>query len=251
MWHLNDNYTGTIQPGDYNLTVDLRRPENGVQLSYKAEPLDGLWLGALTPGRIAAEQGELLPEAITDAYTRGTDLVATYAQGLNRTVRPQIYWRVAEVGPASQTLAIELVLSVQSNRLQSQPEFPVATTVPAFDDEETVYTHKINWTGETADPRLQGVAPVMHYWKMPVAGVWAAAMPHPGDNATVESGCNAFSGAFEMTFNLFPLSVEKGVIRRSRILMLLAAGGLTEDEARQNFAAEFERWTSSALPLTV
>jgi len=251
MWQLNNDLAGNYQAGPYNLTVNLRRPEDGLQLTYAGTRCSGLWLGAVTPGRAAGENGSPPPEAVTESYVRGRDLIATYAQGLTRTARPQIYWRVSDFEQPAQALAIELVLSVQSSKLESQPQFPVNTTVPLGDDSFDVQVQPLKWSRQTSDPRLQKTSPAMYMWKMADAPLWAAVMPHPGDNAKVVSGSNAFSGAFELSISLFPRSVEKGVIRRSRIQMLLAGGDLPQDDAASFFASSFEDWTSSAPPLTV
>jgi len=259
MWRLNETLTGEFQHNDFQASVDLRHPENGLALSYAGAACPGLWLGVETPGRTASSSGGLTAEAVTESYVRGRDLIATYAQGLARSVRPQIYWRVTENYADRCALGVELVLSVQSSKLESEPRFPVNMTIlagdpagdPAGDDDTGVVADRLRWTAETADPRLQQLTPTMTMWRVDGAPVWAALMPHPGDNAAVVSGSNAFSGAYEMSISVFPRSVEKGVIRRSRIQLLLLGGDEPRETADRFFRTEFEAWTSSAPPLTV
>src|SRR6476660_6646009 len=66
------------------------------------------------------------PELV-DVYVRGGDLVATYARTPPLTVAPQIYWRLS-FAERMQAVAIEVVLSMNTDLLESQP-FSAINTV--------------------------------------------------------------------------------------------------------------------------
>jgi hypothetical protein len=65
-------------------------------------------------------RSEVGSDPVAEAYVRQRDLVITYEQRPPRTVRPQTYWRVFPID-AVHGMALEYVLSLQTDRLASEP----------------------------------------------------------------------------------------------------------------------------------
>jgi hypothetical protein len=61
---------------------------------------------------------------IKERYVRGCDFVATYARTADFPVAPQFYWRAAQHAALS-AVQIQMILSVQTDLLDSHPEASV------------------------------------------------------------------------------------------------------------------------------
>ena len=70
-----------------------------------------------------------------DCFVRGNDFVATYAETADRPFRAQIYWRLVENDRsggdhrAEPIAALELIVSVQTSRLDIDTALAVCTTL--------------------------------------------------------------------------------------------------------------------------
>ncbi len=191
------------------LAIDLRRPQAGLHsLVCDTTTLDKFRvLGLLAPDMDRDAQQSLI-----DGYVRALDLIATYAQTEDRTAQVQYDWRWL---PEETFGGIEVLLSVQTSLLESRPGLQTQSlfghaTVGCLTT--TMDFQSIGHSTMVRDDRGTGVFlirpqdhPTLSYVEM----------IHPSDfvQADLRFGCDGV----ELLYQLFPDSLEKGVIRRARI----------------------------------
>ena len=182
-------------------TLDLR-----TGLSIQSGPWQGSSIGALpaiTPTNNAAS---------IETYVRGTDLVTTHPATNTRPTRVQLYWRRWHELPAKVSAAIELIASVQTHLLDSDPtlmietRFPTATGALHFDDSIEVL----------ADSRHLLI------------------LQHPQDGTETEllKIPDGSRGALTR-HTLFRRRLEKGVILRGRLLYIWSDQGVDADSLQE------------------
>lgn len=192
-----------------------------------ASPVDGLTelAGTLDPTRAFRADGAAIMQLtlpvnatlLTDAYVRGNDLVATYDESADRPCRTQVYWRIEN---ESDFFGIQLIVSVQTSLLDAAPSLTVASQI-------------------AGSVRLveEGVA-LMPLLDSNVSYVEVT------DGSNVES--TIVHNNSQLTNKLFSGSLEKGVIRRARILGCFLPASSAEQTAR----SLHDRFVRSAPPLT-
>jgi hypothetical protein len=155
---------------------------------------------------------------VAEQYVRGNDLIARcHAIGPHR-ITPHIYWR-ASFEKALSAARVELVLSAQTELLDSVPTWTVVSFVPGA---------QRFYACDLSNPKFEDISAVakimsaqesaQHLVVFRVASLdfSYAQMVHPSDFVSAEA---PFDGSqpptLEATF--FPEHLEKGVIRRGRI----------------------------------
>ncbi|MCA9235915.1 MAG: hypothetical protein KDA44_10620 [Planctomycetales bacterium] len=137
---------------------------------------------------------------VVDAYVRGNDLAVSYGTTMSRPFSLQIYWSALNLPPA--VAAIEAVVSVQTELLQTHPGFALVSNLPT-----------------AASPRdfaLADGAVLLH-----VGQSWSIAeLAPPTDFARGEAIENP-AGGVTTRWRLEPEFLEKGVIRRVRVRTLV------------------------------
>ncbi|QDU93212.1 hypothetical protein [Lignipirellula cremea] len=202
MWNLSADLAHW-KSADLALTIDLKRPEHGLQsLAINGDPIDACLLQIIPPGR-----SESRPETVIDAYPRGRDLVATYAQTPQRTVRPQAYW---SPGSDAGFCSIEITLSMQSSLLQSTPQTEVCSRFSA----DCGPTQLLDLGGQSVERPGPNVAFVRQISELHRYAQFALPADYAG--AAIDDA----SGSI-WRHRFFPDSLEKGVIRRCRLLGVL------------------------------
>jgi hypothetical protein len=155
--------------------------------------------------------------AFNDSYVRGRDLILRLAKRSPFQFDPQVYWRVT-AHYEYRAVQIELVLSIQTDLLDSEPEWRVsslpihgqcfhAARLSPDGFAELPIDHK-----ELAFERSQSCEHLFLF-RNPTCGVSYAEMVHPTDFVCA----NLVTAAWSLTSSLFPDRLEKGVIRRGRI----------------------------------
>jgi hypothetical protein len=189
---------------------------------------------------------ELSAVQFSDHYIRGSDLVLSIARRPPFQFDPKIYWRAvphAQLGAAQ----IELVLSVQTDLLDSQPQWKVSSQAA-----ETQVLHAASLSSDRFQPLPSQQQPFtfdhqqssehLFLFRSSRTGISYAEMIHPSDfvRATlITDGC-----LLEST--LFPERLEKGVIRRGRI-----CGWFIPAENDLQTAVELaQQFVNEPLPLT-
>jgi hypothetical protein len=234
MWSLS-GHTATLNLDGLSISVDLRRPDLGLTIGQPGN-VSSHWLGVLLdPSQPAAE------EPVFDAYVRGQDLIVTYAQTAERTVQPQVYWR-AWCGQSGEPKGIETLVSAQTSLLASRPELQIVTRLGQVEEVLALAPHD---DGEAA--ALQGnikTTEALLLVRGAIPDRSLALMINPSDlvNFSRESSDKQTT----LSAQLFPDSLEKGVIRRGRAGLFLVERGHDATTAR----AVFDRFLSQPLPLT-
>ncbi len=233
------------------LTADLNlhRPQDGLRrwlVSGTAFPAKSL-LGVLFE---QGQQGVVL----TDCYTRGDDLIATYHHEPDDAVSSQIYWRWLRSSLAPGSLGgVEIIVSVQTELLHSEPHLTLASHVAAeeiwmlMNNEENGFQQVFPTPqSETLFDQNHGLGAFLI--RGPARGLSYLQIIHPSDlhKSRLRQQGEAPASDVQILHELFPDPLEKGVIRRGR-----ARGWFLERAA--DFASAiacYRQWLAEPPPLT-
>lgn len=143
---------------------------------------------------------------VAETYIRDCDLVATYAPLPPFTVQPQIYWRL-RTSNKHRAVGVELIISVQTSLLFSEPQTTVACQFAAEPDGKP----DILLAGDELPAKFKGMSVV----QIPHAEYVLAQLIHPSDFDSQERD-QMQDGSLRLQARLFQEHLEKGVIRRAR-----------------------------------
>ena len=207
------------------------------------------WAGSQLAERILGPQ---LPQvvsgqfAITESYARGDDFVVSCERAGPLPLVPQFYWR-ARSSASHAAVGIELILSMRTDLLDSQPETRVESCVSS-DEAIMALRHETDAFQPASPARLvradlaAGEVPAYLFRK---PGVSYFQMVHPDDFFKVELRLSPERQSRLIT-TLFPERLEKGVIRRARV-----CGWFLPAENDLAVAVELARqFVDEPLPLT-
>lgn len=188
---------------------------------------------------------------LDEAYVRGADLVATYAKTPPYHVAPQVYWRATWIA-AWNAVKLELVLSVQTDLLDSQPRTTIESGGQATSlwlAEELAPGEFREWSpGDPPTFRSSPALPQLYVIRREEAGFSYAELVHPSDfvAASIDADLGTTGDIFSVRSTLFPERLEKGVIRRARV-----CGWFLPRENDLAATAELAReFVAEPLPLT-
>ncbi len=150
-----------------------------------------------------------------DAYVRQRDLIAIYPECVPRRFGHQIDVRMLNK-PNSNSIAMEIWLSIQTSLLDSHPQLELRWNEARFKDSSENY-----WISTTSQIGL---------------------MVHPLD----QPDCHMEQTSDGLSMRVFGRFMEKGVIRRMRFQLIAAPRSEPEDFWRERFA----EFSESPLPLT-
>jgi hypothetical protein len=244
--------------GNFQLKVSLSEPFRGASLRWEESgraPFEANLFQLQWPWKTETE-AEPGSEPISEAYVRHQDLVITYQQRAPRTVRPQVYWRSLSSGRTSppQELGLEFLLSLQTDRLASEPKCQLVTE---FLGEHCVL-HAPPTGLESTGTVWQPVPPVERVELTsaacrpcllfrPTGSDWSyLEMLYPGDFTHVAVERRGIVGSTGSRWTLFDEDLEKGVIRRARLR------GMLLHRENDHVVAEqlWNEFLQSELPLT-
>jgi hypothetical protein len=187
--------------------------------------------------------------SLEDCYLRGTDLVAVYTQAAQRSQRTQVYWRhkemIATTNSAEKIFGVEMVVSVQTDLLDSLPELETQTTLVAKEVLQITDLEDLTAVSLREDRTLlpdQGPCCIvlrlndsqLSYVEMePAQDFRELRVRHTSDQVSLRH-------------RLFPQRLEKGVILRARVRGLFVPRG----NDLQSAADFYEQFNRDALPLT-
>jgi|GEM_PF-865281 len=246
-WTLSADYA-QLDLQRLQLSVPHAAPGEGItQIIWQARPLSRFRLLQLKSPACSPIQPPLI-----DAYARGCDLIAGYAQSERGAVQPHVYFRAGQLDSAA---GLELIVSMQTSLLDSEPESLVTTELPAS---QVLVLDSVR--EQVPEPLPSESLPIRYLTTATKAAylflfrvsdtISYAEMVHPGDFVSVELEALPVAGDDEqqlkLTWRLFPERLEKGVIRRCRI-----AGWFLPREGDQQVSADiFRRMLFEPLPLT-
>jgi hypothetical protein len=157
-------------------------------------------------------------------YVRGADLVVAYEQSGPQSVRVDALWRATAPVAADVFLAaVDLVVSVRTDVLDSRPELPVQSMVPAGEVLQLQSLDPVGWTALPLPPAApvtigpdSGTGCVL--FRLPGSDLSYVEMVHPADFQYDELRRDEFGGhAVHIAHRLFRTSLEKGVILCARV----------------------------------
>jgi hypothetical protein len=255
-WQLQGNQASFLVSG-YQGTVDLTVPQNGVVLVCQEtrcmlSPILGVSLADAQRVRIQ------------DSYTRLDDLVATYPQTSHRPFNIQLQYRIFNGGQLDSTqpvfglggksddlLLMEQWISNSTYLLDSHPQidlelFPIyhdsIDSIQVWQDIDGEFTPLA-----TAQSDGANIAAVV---SQPIESMPAlAVLVHPLDQSDADFSIRGSEDSDVVgvaMLRMFDRFMEKGVIRRARIRLIVSKEAIS-DELLQMHYADFAK---SPLPLT-
>jgi hypothetical protein len=231
----------TLACGNLTSESDLRDFVLGLTtLKWAASPLDWWILGPQLPQTV---NGQF---AVTECYVRGDDFVVSCERPGPVPLVPQFYWRARQIASHA-AVSIELILSMRTDLLDSQPETSVETLLRCR-EVLVALKPKVDAFRSTKPVSLSradldaGDVPAFLFRH---SGVSYFQMVHPDDFYTVELKLWRKVHP-RLRTALFPERLEKGVIRRARI-----CGWFLPVENDLETAVELARqFIDEPLPLT-
>ncbi|HEV3415788.1 MAG TPA: hypothetical protein VG056_03225 [Pirellulales bacterium] len=250
-WRI-DGHTARLEAETFRIEIDLLNPSAGV----RCLEVRGMALHDAALFCVMLPQSSSAGGTPVDFFSRGNDLVAVYGEAREHPFRAQIYWRLlpslqfeAADKKTQPIAALELILSIQTSLLDSDPALMVETALAANEvsqlagiDDCRLVDLIVSGLPERADAKLGAGCFVFR----PVsAGSIYIEMVHPADfrQSTLERVEQ--NGPVRLSHRLFAERLEKGVILRSRIRGIIAA-----DANPAAIARSYQEFAASDPPLT-
>jgi hypothetical protein len=238
-WQL-DGSKARLALGPTTGSLDLLNPARGIALSFGSERIEilGVDLPAVDSSAAANE---------VECYVRGNDLVATYHETREWKRRGQIYWRLVNHVGAIAHDAIELVASMQTSLLDSDPTLEIRSHIPADEilqltDPENKRTVALPLSHETRC----ATQPSCFVFRLRGSQSSYIEMVHPLD--FVETTLlPKRDGLVECTTRFFRGRLEKGVILRSRLRAMI----IPQSDDITAAAVCYRDFAATEPPLTV
>lgn len=232
----------TLSCGQLAAESDLRDFVVGLtNLKWGGSPLEMRLLGPQLPQLV---NGEF---AITECFVRGADLVVSCERPGPLNLVPQFYWRARQIESRA-AVAIELILSMRTDLLDSQPRTSIETLVRCDEVlsslrlEASAFRPAAPGTTLERSKLAEGKTPAYLFRN---SGVSYLEMVHPDDFCAVDHHLSR-NGHHRIVSTVFPESLEKGVIRRARI-----CGWFMPAENDLQTAVDLaKRFVDEPLPLT-
>jgi len=213
MWKLSGT-EGSLEVAGTLTRVDVAHPAQG----FLSSASNGRFLQLLPAVDSAVKSLKLV-----ETYGRGRDLVALYEPLAPDQVQPSVYWR-ARQDEARQAVGVEMIVSMQTSLLDSNPETVLATGMPIGEvwgtvGEEESSLERLEFTQFPLKLASQNGTPhrslvVYQPRDTPFAYV---EMVHPADFVATQVELNKWGETWATT-RLFSERLEKGVIRRARVI---------------------------------
>ncbi len=236
MWRIEGTQAKWIE----RFQLDVAAPGQGIAV---ANPTDLAAEMRLLRIGGPAENARWQPELV-ESYVRGQDCIATFAPTQPSQVQPQIYWRGIQ---SDQPFAcgIEVMLSMQTSLLDSDPALHVVSELPAG-DQFSWCNHQ--WLPVGDQPVIQRDAGHVGLFLLrPFNAEWSYLEGvFPSDFVQMETTTDATSGRISWSHALFAERLEKGVIRRGRV----AGWILPREQDESQALAVWEAFCDAPPPLT-
>ena len=211
--------TATLQLDQFQATANLTRPRHGLTDVVIAEQT---FPAARLLGIVASMTAAAASDAPTENYIRGTDLIVASEEPGQSPIRVDCLWRATSPVAADLFLAaVDLVVSVRTQTLDSHPELAVASVVPANE------VWRLQSLGANRSAPLPSEAPATIgpdsgtgclLFRMPGARFSYVEMVHPADFQYDEFHRDESRRDLAcIAHRLFRTNLEKGVILRARV----------------------------------
>lgn len=222
--------------------LDLTQPDRGLSnlriedLVLSSAHLLGVQIPAFMPDHA-------IPRL--ESYTRGNDVSVTYQEGEEWPVRVDAVWRALPsiVAPAEVLAAVDLILSVRTDLLDTRPELAVRSTLPAAQvlrliDASSGRGQVWRSSRDLAPTISAQEGPGCLVFRLPGERLSYVEMVHPADfqRSDLASGAGQ-DPSVVVRHRLFTERLEKGVILRARVRGAVVAQHLDLDAAASLYAA--------------
>lgn len=232
-------------------TVDLNQPAAG----FRPERLAGAPAGhlkaflALDLTREGRRDTRVRP---VECFVRGDDLVAYYPETDHR-FRSQVYWRLLRATPAHPEFGLEVIASVETDLLDSEPRFVARSEMQARQFgvfiQEAPHFQPLD-TSPSSGARDFRPAPNGLWARPPETELIYLEFPHPRDTVAARLTYSSAGGDLVRTVqfehNLLHEFLEKGVLRRCRLRGVF----LPPDDLDALGPLALQRFMTAELPLT-
>ena len=237
-WKLN-GHLSQLHSGQLSAEVDLARPAGGVfHIRVAGTHLNDMHiLGVAMPSHVAGEA-----DALADAYVRSADLAATYDASGDWPVRVDAVWRgVNRSSHHEFVAAIELVVSVRTDSLDSQPRMAVESTFSGgevalaadrnADRFEPFISSTVDWASAGQDACRGCIV-----FRPTGSDLSYVEMVHPLDFRRDELAGGGDT-PFRVRHHLFDDWLEKGVVLRARLRGVFVPRGNDTQLASEQYSA--------------
>lgn len=198
-----------------------------------------------------ASAGAEIDDTLIDHYVREDDLVATYLQSPAKVNRKQVYLRPAGFLFSEPILGIELVFSMQTQRLDADPQLVIRSEFPSSTIHALVNHDSPSWERLTLPDDALDLAANRF------CGAFAAEIKGTDITFAQILDPSDYSGGrlvrtsesldqFALSQPVFCMTLEKGVIRRGRVTAIFVRGG----DALDTVARFFHWYRTSTAQLT-
>ncbi len=247
-WNLRDRF-GRCELDRWSAAIDLLRPDRGLtDLQSESRRLfDTEMLGLAGPDALRDQKADLV-----ECYQRGPDLIAAYRESPEWPVRVDAMWRAAARAQGVTVLAaVDLIVSVRTELLESWPELAVRSSIPSREILRLVSADSAQFApfpNIGAMPLLvcSDSGPGCLLFRLPDAGLSYGEMVHPADfqRSHLKRPAGETS-PIEVRHRLFAERLEKGVILRARVRAVWVEAA---DDTRQ-VAGCYAAFASAEPPL--
>jgi hypothetical protein len=250
-WRIDGRHA-RLEGVELSAEIDLFDPSGGVTVTAAA----GAKLADVHLFKIRLPAGGRLQATNVESFARGDDLIAIHSERPDNPFRAQIYWRLIRSIPAfdqsgvgRSIAALELILSIQTSLLDSDPALDVETKLPSTAVSQltdNVSARFVERSGTASGIEVDPGSGVGCFQMANVGGpVSYVEMVHPADfrHSTLDAGPRCL----RLSHRLFAERLEKGVILRSRLRCFFVPA----DCSPATIAAAYEEFAASEPPLTV
>lgn len=243
MWQLADPLAKFLLP-TLSAEINTLEPWRGLgSVVLNGRPLSTAVLQIDVRELVAANRLPL------EVYTRGSDLVATYAASETRNIQTQIYWRAVDETAYCHAAGVELILSAQTHLLDSRPTLTTQSVLPegnvlgfSGDAAQPLREIEIGFSGKT---EFSAAQPMPLFLFQPQGTDYSyLEMVQPSDYAG--ASLERRGDTLRLVNQLFPERLEKGVIRRARLCGVF----LPRANDVANAIAAYQAFINEPLPLT-
>lgn len=198
--------------------VDVTQPNLGLQqAAFDHKSIGGQLFRSIRASDDAAKNEWPLP--LTDVYTRGNDLVASYAPTNDWPYAPNIYWQANSLAAVDDVCAsLSFLISIQTHLLDTHPQICVVSELQCTEQFHFFWTD-----GEPSE-----IVPTEQNVSIDPQGVMCCVLRRLSNGLSyaeimpTTDFCRARSisdsrSDWQLNWQLFSDFLEKGVIRRARV----------------------------------
>jgi hypothetical protein len=235
-WHVEAN-SARLELERASLVITPLDPAAGLtRLHLDKRPFAGVH-----PLQVDLQRVETQRAAEIDFYVRGNDLIANYAERPAPAMRTQIYWRSAPLSADGALAAVEVLVSVQTDLLDSCPQVVMQSQIAACETLRLVDAERGAFApaGERLAVSASDGQPQCYLFRLDACKYSYAEMVHPASAARSELQLARKGGGTlgRLRHQLFAEWLEKGVILRSRVMGLVVDRQGDEAAVARQFAA--------------